>query len=570
MKDEILKSYVLDFAEQNSLEGCSIEEQFERFVNFCIISKQYPREFNFEDLSIGGGSDTAIDGVAIIVNGNIAQNPEEIDYFVKRNGSISVSFSFIQSKTSAKFNGAQILNFLAGIRNFFSEQTAIPENDDVVELRSIKENIYRNSIHIDGAPSLDLFFVSTGEWKEPEHITGLVNSELEILKMRRLFSGINFQCIDSEKLKQMYREIRGRSLKEIEFPSLVPLPAIEGVRQSFIGSMSTQEYIKLVSDSEGNLQKNLFYDNVRDYQGANSVNLEIAKTLKSGKGQAALAIYNNGITIIAKKIERISEKVKLTDFQVVNGCQTSHVLFDNKNILIENSHIVVKLIETTDSEIAVNVIKATNRQTEVKVEAFESLSPFHKDLEEYYRARAGSREHPIFYERRSKQYDNVPGIRSSQIITLSAQIKAYVSACLNQPQSTHRYFGEILDSNRSRMFVSGDKLEKYYISAYILNKLERLFKRGQIKSKFKVFKYQLVFLLYNYFTKLMIEKKTIDFESIIKAIDSDGDFLKVAVAATLSVDNALRQIKMSHQDAARSKALTDLLEKELLGALKRS
>ncbi len=568
MKDEILKSYILDFAEQNSLEGCSIEDQFECFVNFCIISKQYPRDFNFEDLSIGGGGDTAIDGVAIIVNGNIAQNPEEIEFFIKRNGSINVSFLFIQSKISAKFNGAQILNFLAGVRNFFSDKSAIPENDDVAELRSIKECVYKNSINIDGAPSLDLFFVTTGEWKEPEHITGLVNSELEVLKSRRLFSNIKFQCIDAEKLKQMYREIRGRSLKEIDFPSLVSLPAIEGVRQSFIGSMTTKEYIKLVSDSEGNLQKNLFYDNVRDYQGSNSVNLEIAKTLKSGNGQAALAIYNNGITIIAKKIERISEKVKLTDFQVVNGCQTSHVLFENKNILNDSSHIVVKLIETTDSEIAVNVIKATNRQTEVKVEAFESLSPFHKDLEEYYKARSGSREHPIYYERRSKQYDNMPGIRSSQVITLSAQIKAYVSTCLGQPQSTHRYFGEILDSNRSRMFVSGEKLEKYYISAYILNKLERLFKRGTIKSRYKIFKYQLAFLLYSFFTKLMADKKTIDFESIIKAIDSDGDFLTVATAATISIDGALSRLKMSHQDAARSKALTDLLEKELAGAVK--
>lgn len=563
MQDEILKSYVKDFSEQNALEMLSEADQFERFVNFCVISKQYPRDFDYEDLSVGGGADSAIDGVAIIVNGNIIQKPEEIEFFLNKNGSLSVSFSFIQSKTSAKFNGAQILNFLAGIRNFFSDASAIPENEDVSALRSIKANIYKNSISLDGAPTLDLFFVTTGNWEEPSHITGLIASELKVLKDRGLFSAIEFQCIDAERLKQMYRELRGRSLKEVDFPSLVSLPEIQGVRQSFIGSLAVAEYMKLVTDSEGELQRNLFYDNVRDFQGNNSVNREIDATLKSGAGQAALAIYNNGITIIAKKVERISGKVKLTDYQIVNGCQTSHVLFANKDIIDPGSHVVVKIIETVDQDIAINVIKATNRQTEVKVEAFESLSPFHKDLEEYYKARADGRKFPIYYERRSKQYENVPGIRSSEVITLSAQIKAFVSACLAQPQSTHRYFGEILESNRGRMFVTGDQLEKYYTAASILNRLEALFRRNAIKRRYKGFKYHLVFILYTYFIKVHAGKGGPKFDEITKQIDDDAALLKLIELASKSIEQSLSKLKLSFEDGIRSKAVTDMLAKEL-------
>lgn len=563
MHDEILKSYVRDFSEQNGLDSRPESEQFERFSNFCIISKQYPRDFDFEDLSVGGGGDSAIDGVAIIVNGNIVQEPEEIDFFLNRNGSLHVSFAFIQSKTSNKFSGAQILNFLAGIRNFFSDPSAIPENEDVQRLRAIKQNIYKHSINLDRAPSLDLFFVTTGKWEEPQHISGLVANELKVLKDRGLFVDINFQCIDAERLKQMYREVRGRSLKEIEFPSVVALPEIQGVRQSFVGSLSALEYLKLVTDSDGSLQRNLFYDNVRDFQGNNSVNREIDATLKSGSAQAALAIYNNGITIIAKKVERISGKVKLTDYQVVNGCQSSHVLFANKERVAPGTHIVVKIIETTDPDIAVNVIKATNRQTEVKVEAFESLSPFHKDLEEYYKARASTRPYPIYYERRSKQYDNIPGIRSNQIITLSAQIKAFVSASLAQPQSTHRYFGEVLDSNRGRMFTPGDSLEKYYTAAAILNRLEILFKRNAVRPRYKSFKYHLVFMLYNYFIKVYNSRSKPNFEAVITALDNDEELLPLVLAASQSIDHALKKLRLSFEDGVRSKALTDMLAKEL-------
>lgn len=563
MHDEILKGYMRDFSEQNAIETRSEPEQFERFVNYCVISKQYPREFDFEDLSVGGGADTAIDGVAIIVNGNIVQEPEEIDFFLNRNGSLGVSFSFIQSKTSAKFSGAQIVNFLAGIRNFFADSSSLPENEDVQKLRSIKQRIYKNSISLDGAPSLDLFFVTTGNWEDPQHINGLIANELKVLRDRGLFSGINFRCIDAGQLKQMYRELRGRSMKEIDFPALVALPEIKGVRQAFVGSLSANEYLKLITDSDDGLQRNLFYDNVRDFQGQNSVNREIEGTLKSGSGQAALSIYNNGITVIAKKVERISGKVKLTDYQIVNGCQTSHVLFENRGIIDPASHIVLKIIETVDPEIAVNVIKATNRQTEVKIEAFESLSPFHKDLEDYYRARSAGRRYPIYYERRSKQYENMPGIRSSEVITLSAQIKSFVSACLAQPQSTHRYFGEILDSNRGRMFVAGDSLEKYYTSAAILNRLESLFKRNAARSKHKRFKYHFVFMLYNYLIKTKSRNGKPDFDAILLSLDNEDELLQLIKAGSESIEMALKKLKLSFEDGVRSKALTDMLGKEL-------
>lgn len=567
MKDEILKSFVNDFVGQNGLEALEDSAKFERFVNYCVISKQYPREFDYECLSVGGGADSAIDGVAIIVNGNIVQEPEEIDYFLKNNGSLAVSFSFIQSKTTPKFNGAQILNFLAGIKNFFSDKSAIPENDDIQALRTIKDSIYRNSINLDGTPSLDLFFVTTGAWESPEHISGLANSELDTLRQRRLFSNIQFQCIDAERLKEIYRETRNKTVKEIEFPSLVALPTIAGVRQSFVGSLSTKEYLKLITDAEGNLQKNLFYDNVRDFQGNTPVNKEIDRTLKSGDNQAAIAIFNNGITVIAKKIERISEKVKLTDYQIVNGCQTSHVLYANKDILKPESHVVLKVIETIDPEIAVSVIKAANRQTEVKVEAFESLSPFHKDLEEYYRAQAVKRKNPIYYERRSKQYDGTPSVLSGQVITLSAQVKSYVSACLAQPQSTHRYFGEVLDSNRGKMFMQDAKHEKYYLASAILNRVENISKRGILQRKYKLFKYHLVFLLFTYYTKTILNKGNPNYEEIYRQIDEDAGFIQVLKAAAGSVDGALKQHKMSIQDATRSKSVTDTLSRELAASM---
>jgi hypothetical protein len=56
-------------------------------------------------------------------------------------------------------------------------------------------------------------------------------------------------------------------------------------------------------------------------------------------------------------------------------------LFNHKDYLLQSkASIPIKLIVTDDYEVANQITKATNRQTEVKVEAFESLEPYHRKL----------------------------------------------------------------------------------------------------------------------------------------------------------------------------------------------
>lgn len=469
MKDPILEGFIKLFATSFDISESDDSIIFEHFSNYCITAMQYPRDFEYSNLHIGGSNDTGLDGAAFIVNGNIITSPEEIEFLIKENKYLDVIFTFIQTKKSPKFRADEIGSFLFGVKNFFAETSSIPENESIQNLRSIKDKIYEDTLWLPESPKLNIYFVTTGEWKAPAEITARIDKELKELKDQKLFSNIEFIIYDAEKLKQAYREINRKTMKEIRFDNHVSLPEIPGVRQTFVGSISAKEYISLISDSNGRLQKNLFEDNVRDYQGHNKVNQDIKNTLSNPQEQAALPIFNNGITIIAKKIEPIGKKMKLTDFQIVNGCQSSHVLYEAKDNLNEDTHIIVKIIETTDYELAAKVVKATNRQTEVKDEAFESLSQFHKNLEEFYKSKKIS--NPIYYERRSKQYDGDSSVKASQVVKLAAQINAFVAGQLGQPQSTHRYYGELLESNRSKMFNNGERLEPYYISALILKKL---------------------------------------------------------------------------------------------------
>lgn len=561
MKDEILKSYLTSFVEQNGLLDVKEEEAFEKFVNYNIISKLYPREVEFEDLSTGGSDDLAIDGAAIIINGNIVNSEDEIFYLLQRNGSLDVTFALIQSKKSPKFKGEQVGNFIFGVKSLFDETPSIPENEKITKLRELKDSIYKNSINFDQPPELKLFFVTTGEWKEPEQITGKVRRELKELDSRSLFRNqADVEFYGAERLKSSYRELSRKSVKEISFNNHVALPDMPedlNVRQSFLGSVSVESYIELVTNSDGDLSKELFYDNVRDFQGGNKVNKEITETLQSSTSQALLPLLNNGITVIAKKVDKIGSKLKLTDFQIVNGCQSSSVLFENRTLLSKDTHVVLKIIDTTDQEVINRIIRATNRQTEVKDEAFESLKPFHKDLEEYYKAKSKAILPAIFYERRSKQYLGHPKIKSHQIVTLASQIKSYVSTVLEQPQSTHRYFGELLESNKEKLFSDKGGFERYYLSALIVNRLDDASKNNEIPRNIKKFKFHIAYLTY----LLLMNKRSKDYsiDDMVVTASSKQNLKPLFDKSVEIIENALRAGGVSRREAERSRVFTNAI-----------
>lgn len=68
----------------------------------------------------------------------------------------------------------------------------------------------------------------------------------------------------------------------------------------------------------------------------------------------------------------------------MNGCQTSHVLFNNRDKLNASVMVPVRLIGTQDEDVIRAIIRATNRQTEVKDDQFFAVQDFPKELELYF------------------------------------------------------------------------------------------------------------------------------------------------------------------------------------------
>lgn len=482
MEDRIIEGYLKNFTEENNIIKVEEAKIFEYFVNYCIGAKYILDIFSFEDITIGDGDDTGIDGIAIIVDNHMISSTEDIDFFKKTTGRLDVQFVFIQSKTSNKFDSGDIGKFIYGVKDFFRKEPSLRINDDIKFLRELKENIYDLSIDMEKAPICHMYYATTGKWVSDKNLRGIIDAEVDYLRKTSLFSEVKFFPLDAEKIKNIYRELKHKIAKEINFEKHTILPKINDVKEAYIGILSCRDYLNFICDSDGNLQKNLFYDNIRDFQGYNPVNKDIAGTLKNGLQKSRFGLLNNGITIVAKAINKVGSAFKIIDYQIVNGCQTSHVLYHNKELLADEVFIPIKIIVTDNVEVTNDIIKATNWQTEVKKEAFESLSPFHKKFEEFYASFDKEKNQRLYYERRSKQYENQP-IKNHLIVSLTTQIKSFLSMFLNEPHSTHRYYGEILKANQYRLFKDDHSFYPYYTSSYALMLLEDFFRTYEINPK---------------------------------------------------------------------------------------
>lgn len=63
---------------------------------------------------------------------------------------------------------------------------------------------------------------------------------------------------------------------------------------------------------------------------------------------------------------------------------------------------------------------------------------------------------------------------------------------LNEPHSTHRYYGELLNAYKNKFFLDTDAHEVYYASAYFNYFLEMKFRAGTLPKKYKKFKFHIM------------------------------------------------------------------------------
>ena len=471
MDDPVLSAYLKDFAKISDMERAKESDIFEFFSAYCVFLRDFSEHVQVKDLVVAGGLDSGIDAIGIFLNDIAVTTPAQVDEISSRH-KLSVDFGFMQSKTSRNLSAAEVGSFLQGVKEFFTARY-MPTNEAISDKRALSDHIFAQSVKMRSRPYLHLYYCYTGSYKEDPVIKARVAAGREELLAYNLFSKVDFFFLDADKLQARYQEVNLRIEREIQINEYAALPSIKGIRQAYLGVLPCSELIKLLSNSDGRLHKALFNENVRDFLSRNPVNDEIAATLASQEHQGRLAALNNGITIVAREIKIVGKRFTLSDYQIVNGCQTSHIVFANRDRIGENTSLPVKIIEAEDRELVNDIVRATNRQTEVKDEAFAVLSDFHKKIEAFFLSDNVDQPYKLVYERRKRQYADT-AYTSHNIVTLTFLTNAFVSCFLNNPVDANDYYGVLLTRYKDNMYVDSHTLWPYLLSAVILREIEKL------------------------------------------------------------------------------------------------
>ncbi|WP_068792274.1 AIPR family protein [Brevibacillus laterosporus] len=489
--DRITKNLLTEFVKENSLEKLKESTAFEHFSSTLLTASHYSESFSSFDVTIGSGLDCGIDGIAIIVNGRIVSDCDEVQELAERNGFIDATFILIQSETSSSFSTQKIGQFEFGILDIFSEERKLPQNDLLKTKIEIINSIYSYSSKFkNGNPNCYMYYVTSGSWVNDLQLRIRLDDTINKVKESQLFSTVNFECIDAGTLQNLYRQMRNSVDREIQFANKSTLPEMPDVEEAYSGFIQISEFLKLIQNERGELINSIFYDNVRDFQEWNVVNLDIKNTLEDKDKQILFPLLNNGITAVAKKVKATGNKFLIQDYQIVNGCQTSHVIHAAKDSLEPGLLVPIKLISTDNDEVKNQIIKATNRQTEVTEEQLFALSDLPKKLESYFPTFEGNKK--LYYERRSRQYNSAPDIEKVRVINSTSLVRAFAATFLNLPHRTTRNYKLLQKSIGKDIFNKNHRLEMYYVSAFAYYKIEYLFRNQIIDSKLKSARYTLL------------------------------------------------------------------------------
>lgn len=488
--EPIINAKLKKFREKMELTNVADGIAFEQFVNHTILSAHQPDAFNgdnelFEKVNVGGTKDMGIDGIAIKLNGLFIRDIDEAKDLAKKLPRLSIEFIFIQSKYKSNFDKGEFNNFSDGVREFLSETQRQPVSEEIKELIKIKEFLISEDAVFkwEDNPSVRLYYVVMGKWHQSAHQLALSETFQEDIVALNTYQKPIVHFVDHDSFKSILDSNENNFKVVINAIETMPLTSVELVHNSCVLLCFASELKKiLTTETDGLIRKSLFDDNVRDYQGDNSINSEINETINSEPQKFAL--LNNGITIVCEEYIPSNRQITLKNPQIVNGCQTSHVIFHNSgsNDILSRVPIVIKLISTNDSEITNQIVRGTNRQNIVLDEAFETTKKFHKDLEEFINSLSPDYER-FYYERRSKQYDHNPSISHFQKLSLRLIFQSFVGMFLNEPHISHRHESKLLEVYSNMVFQDHQSKLSYFTAALAFYKLEKLFRIGALDKK---------------------------------------------------------------------------------------
>jgi hypothetical protein len=493
--DRIIKSYAELFANEQLLQQEEPSKQFEHFSNFCVVYNLHKDRFD-TSLVTTESPEAGIDGIAFLLDDVLVTTKDEADQlFSSKRGDVHARVVLVQAKGSERLERADVLKFADAIKDFVSDHPKHPVGPTLQEARKVFDVIIKNVGRVAGGrPDLFARFVTTG----PADNLGFGSIALKALEgdLRKsgLFLNLDVTHIHKEELIKLWNNTKAKPEAKLDVKGLAAFPTIRGVNEAYIAIIPARSFIEnVLSNEDGTLRSYIFDENVRAFLGEdNPVNDEIAVTLADTDRRDLFSILNNGITVISPDVRVQGAALYIKDFQIVNGCQTSNVLFEQRSNVDDSVMVTARIIEVEEPRIVGDVIRATNNQTKIDEVQFLTLKPIVRKVEAYFEARSaekGAEDIKLYFERRSRQFvgQGIPDIR---IFDMKEVARAVAAMFLERPDLAARYPTQMFEELSTELLDPGNHEAPYFAAALALYKVHVFTSNKRLPSDFRKFKWR--------------------------------------------------------------------------------
>lgn len=210
----------------------------------------------------------------------------------------------------------------------------------------------------------------------------------------------------------------------------------------------------------------LFEENIRSYLGVKvRANKRMNETLNKKEDSVYFPFLNNGVTLICDELQIPKQPqnniylLPVVNPQIVNGLQTSWVLFENykKNpTLLEDVYVNVRVYESKDKELIEKITDATNTQTPINYRDKISNRDFNRYTKEIF-ANKG-----INYIVKRGEFFSKNSIKYSESIESETVLKFWYASFFEQPEIAKNSISTVLQKIFDSTYIENHPLEKLF------------------------------------------------------------------------------------------------------------
>lgn len=378
----------------------------------------------------------------------------------------------IQGKTSEDLTIEDISNIFYKMKNTVENFESGEYSQYSKKLKSVYKNVYDS---LDDNKNIEFVLFTSTNFKED------IFKKVNKLREKPEFSSFELTIYDIADIER--KEILSYSDRDLVEEDAVQIFLNKENKNDKLsygenGIIVNVKATSIKSLYEKHSDSGLFSYNLREHVSQKNVDEGIELTIKNDKDN--FWFYNNGITIGCEHFIESGNKIKLYNFSIINGAQTTTKI--GKSKLIDGKHdfpLVCKIVKSDlknkkSRDFIGKISEASNSQKPIKFRDLKSNDFHQKELE----AKAGSNKYPLAIEiKRGVKAKNYNKVGEKWQRVSNEYIGQLILSCVFQKPGIAR-------NSKNTIFSSKKMYQQVFVRKHDFDTLFDLVRLGNIYDEY--------------------------------------------------------------------------------------